>query len=156
MHTFSSEENAWPRTGHPFPRVVLSLVAAAFTFGVVAAAGAADAPDTSAKAEADAMGAPVNVYAPGADVYAAHEDGEIHPWHVKGQVWLMAGEPGGSNVAVQVGDEGVLVVDAGAQAMAPKLLEQIKRLASVHAGDQKEIRIVVNTNGRLDHIGGNA
>jgi hypothetical protein len=32
----------------------------------------------------------------------------------------MAGEPGESNVAVQLGDQGVLVIDTGMQALASK------------------------------------
>ena len=34
---------------------------------------------------------------------------EIHSLHVQGSVWMLVG--GGGNVAVQVGDEGVLLVD---------------------------------------------
>jgi glyoxylase-like metal-dependent hydrolase (beta-lactamase superfamily II) len=102
------------------------------------------------------MGDPVNLYAPEAGVYGpSRQDGEIHPRHVLGQVWLMAGEPGESNVAVQLGDQGVLVVDTGARAMAPKLLAGIQRLAQEHGGEKKAIRKVINTNGRDDHIGGN-
>src|SRR5438105_9764250 len=67
----------------------------------------------------------------------------------------MTGEPGQSNVLVQVGEQGVLVVDTGIRAMAPKLLAQIQRLAEEHGGQHKEIRKIVNTNGRLDHVGGN-
>ena len=73
---------------------------------------------------------------------------EIVPWHVQGNVWLLAGEP--SNVAVQVGDEGVLVVDTGIQPLAEKLLVQIKKLA----GD-KPIRFVIDTHMHPDHTGGN-
>jgi len=103
-----------------------------------------------------AAGEPVNLYAPDAHPYAPFQgDGEIHAWHAQGAVWLLAGEPGESNVAVQFGNEGVLVVDTGTQAMAPRLLAQILRLAQEHAGDQKAIRLVVNSNGRADHIGGN-
>jgi glyoxylase-like metal-dependent hydrolase (beta-lactamase superfamily II) len=40
-------------------------------------------------------------------------------------------------------------------AMAPKLLAETRQLAQEHAGDQKAIRKVVNTNGRAEHIGGN-
>ncbi len=65
----------------------------------------------------------------------------------------MAG--GESNVTVHIGDQGVLVVDTGTQAMAPKLLAQIQRLAQERGGTHKAIRMVVNTNGRADHIGGN-
>jgi glyoxylase-like metal-dependent hydrolase (beta-lactamase superfamily II) len=103
-----------------------------------------------------AVGTEVDLYAPGSRAYAHDQgDGQIHPWHAQGNVWLMAGEPGGSNVAVQVGNDGVLVVDAGTGAMAPKLLAQIRQLAQEHAGTQKAIRFVLNTNGLTDHIGGN-
>src|SRR5215472_6890309 len=97
---------------------------------------------------------PVNIYAN--NIYAPpRQDGEIHPERVRGQVWLLNGEPGGSNVIVQLGDQGVLVVDTGTKEMSPKLLAQIQKLAQEHAGEHKEIRKVLNTNGRLDHVGGN-
>jgi cyclase len=97
---------------------------------------------------------PVNIYAN--NVYAAPpRDGEIHAYRVRGQVWLLTGEPGGSNVLVQVGDQGVLVVDTGTKEMSGKLLAQIHRLAEEHAGAHNEIRKVINTNGRIDHVGGN-
>ena len=100
------------------------------------------------------FGNPVNIYTNNA--YAPpREDGEIHSSHVRGQVWLLTGEPGGANVVVQIGDQGVLVVDTGTKAMAPKLLAQIKRLAEEQAREHKEIRKIINTNGRLEHVGGN-
>jgi glyoxylase-like metal-dependent hydrolase (beta-lactamase superfamily II) len=99
----------------------------------------------------------VNLYAPGANVYERYQNGgQIRPWHVQGQVWLLTGEPRASNVAVQIGDDGLLVVDTGVQSMAPELLAQIQQLAREHAIDQAAIRFVVNTSGRADHIGGNA
>jgi glyoxylase-like metal-dependent hydrolase (beta-lactamase superfamily II) len=101
------------------------------------------------------MGEPVNIYAPNNTYAPPREDGEIHPERVRGQVWIMTGEPGQSNVAVQVGEQGVLVIDTGTKAMAPKLLAQIQRLAQEHGGEHKEIRKVINTSGRVDHVGGN-
>src|SRR5438094_560058 len=101
------------------------------------------------------FGEPVNLYGPSNPYVPPREDGEIHLSHVRGQVWLLTGEPGQSNVLVQIGEQGVLVVDTGTKAMAPKLLAQIQRLAQEHAGEHKEIRKVINTNGRMDHIGGN-
>src|SRR6185312_16461456 len=77
--------------------------------------------------------------------------GRVHPSHLNGQVWLMAGEPGESNVVVQVGDDGALVVDTGTQATASKLLEAIQGLIQQHAGDQKTLSTIIDTNGRLDH-----
>ncbi len=129
----------------------LGLAAASL---VVDVAGQVRAAGTPPQAQQPAFGDPVNIYA--GNVYAPpREDGEIHPSHVRGQVWLLTGEPGGANVVVQVGDQGVLVVDTGTKAMAPKLLAQIQRLAQEHAGEHKEIRKVINTSGRLDHVGGN-
>jgi cyclase len=74
---------------------------------------------------------------------------EIHTWHVQGNVWLLSGD--GGNVVVQVGEQGVLVVDTGLASMADKLLAAIKQLA----GDRKVIRYVINTHLHADHIGGN-
>jgi len=101
------------------------------------------------------LGEPVNLYATHGRGDASERSGRIYPWHARDQVWVLAGEPGESNVTVQVGDEGVVVVDTGAQAEAPALLEQVLLLAEAHAGDQKAIHLIVNTNGRADHIGGN-
>jgi glyoxylase-like metal-dependent hydrolase (beta-lactamase superfamily II) len=108
-----------------------------------------------ASAPADsAMGSPVNIYA--GNAYALpRQDGEIHPERVRGQLWLLTGEPGGANVVVQLGDQGVLVVDTGTREMSPKLLAQIQRLAREHGGEHQEIRKVINTSGRADHVGGN-
>ena len=156
MYTISSESAA---------RVVRHRSGRAAAFGalVLGAAGLAALPATAVMAAEmphqmpqATLGAPVNQYAPDADVYApVKSDGQIHPMHAQGQIWLMAGEPGQSNVAVQVGAQGVLVVDTGTHPMAGKLLEQIQQLARQHGGDQKAIRYVVDTDGLPDHIGGN-
>lgn len=69
--------------------------------------------------------------------------------HVQGNVWMLAGPS--ANVAVQVGDEGVLVVDTMTAPLADKLVAEIRKLA----GD-KPIRWIVNTHVHPDHIGGNA
>jgi cyclase len=101
-----------------------------------------------------AAGAPVNLYAN--NPYAPpRADGEIHAEHVRGGVWLLTGEPGASNVVVQLGDQGALVVDTGTREMSLKLLAPIQKLAREHGGEHKEIRKVINTNGRIDHVGGN-
>jgi glyoxylase-like metal-dependent hydrolase (beta-lactamase superfamily II) len=70
----------------------------------------------------------------------------IHP---DANVYMLAGA--GSNVTVQFGNDGVLVVDTEYEPMADRLLAEIKRLA----GD-RVIRYVVNTHSHLDHVGGNA
>lgn len=123
--------------------------------GLVLGLALAVAGTTHAAQPQAALGEPVNRYAPGANVYGLFEDGEVHAGHVKGKVWLLAGQPGESNVVALVGDEGVLVVDTGTKAMAPKLLEKLRQLAEQQGGAQQAVRLVVNTNGLADHIGGN-
>jgi cyclase len=73
--------------------------------------------------------------------------GSIETYHVQGNVHLLTGA--GSNVAVQVGEDGVLVVDTGAAANRDALLAAIRRLSD------GPIRWIVNTSGDLDHTGGN-
>jgi cyclase len=69
--------------------------------------------------------------------------------HVAGQVWLVAA--GGRNVAVQVGPEGVLVVNPGPEELADAVLAEIGRIAP-----DKRIRIIVDTDDDAAHIGANA
>jgi glyoxylase-like metal-dependent hydrolase (beta-lactamase superfamily II) len=72
---------------------------------------------------------------------------EIGAFHVQGKVWLLVGA--GGNVAVQAGDDGVLVVDTGLAQNADRLLAAIKKLSD------KPIRWIVNTHFHPDHTGGN-
>jgi cyclase len=72
---------------------------------------------------------------------------EIETLRVQGNVYMLVGA--GANIAVQIGDEGVLVVDTGVAAMREKVIAAIRKLST------KPIRWVVNTNGDLDHTGGN-
>ncbi len=55
----------------------------------------------------------------------------------------------GANVAVQIGDDGVLVVDTGSSASREALLAAIRELSD------GPIRWIVNTSADLDHTGGN-
>jgi glyoxylase-like metal-dependent hydrolase (beta-lactamase superfamily II) len=73
--------------------------------------------------------------------------GEIETIRVQGNVYLLAGA--GGNVTVQVGDDGVLVVDPGAAEMSGKVIDAIRRLSD------RPIRFIVNTHPHLDSIGGN-
>jgi glyoxylase-like metal-dependent hydrolase (beta-lactamase superfamily II) len=74
-------------------------------------------------------------------------DGEVHVLPVQGKVYMLVGA--GGNIAVQVGDEGVLVVDTGLAAMSDKVLAAIKKLSS------QPIRYIINTHLHPDHTGGN-
>jgi glyoxylase-like metal-dependent hydrolase (beta-lactamase superfamily II) len=67
---------------------------------------------------------------------------------VHGQVYLLAGPA--SNSVVQVGPQGVLVVDTMRGQDADMLLATIQKLAP-----DKPIRYIVNTHAHPDHVGGN-
>jgi glyoxylase-like metal-dependent hydrolase (beta-lactamase superfamily II) len=73
---------------------------------------------------------------------------EVRSRHVQGNVWLI--NAGFVNAAVQIGDDGVLVVDTGTEALADRILAEIRRLAGT-----KTIRYIVNTHAHPDHVGGN-
>jgi glyoxylase-like metal-dependent hydrolase (beta-lactamase superfamily II) len=66
---------------------------------------------------------------------------------VRPNVFMIAGA--GGNIGVQVGEDGVVMVDAGAAASAPAVVAAIKRMTP------KPIRYVINTGPDADHVGGN-
>jgi cyclase len=74
-------------------------------------------------------------------------DGNIRVLPVQGNVYLLAGA--GGNIAVQVADDAVLVVDTGAGNMTDKVLAAIRQISD------KPIRFILNTHAHADHIGGN-
>ena len=84
---------------------------------------------------------------PSLAVACAAAQGAIESYHVQGNVHMLIGA--GANVAVQVGEEGVLVVDTGATASREALLAAVKKLSD------RPIRWIINTNADLDHTGGN-
>ena len=71
----------------------------------------------------------------------------IETYHVQGHVYMLIGA--GANIAVQVGDDGVLVVDTGSAATRDAVLAAIRRLSN------GPIRWIVNTSADVDHTGGN-
>jgi cyclase len=73
----------------------------------------------------------------------------VQSLHVQGNVWMLVG--GFVNAAVQIGSDGVLVVDTMTGALAEPMIAEVKRLA----GD-KPIRWIINTHAHPDHTGGNA
>ena len=83
---------------------------------------------------------------PAVPANAAQSDIKI--FHVQGNVYMLYGA--GANVAVQIGDEGVVVVDTGSATNRDKVLAAIRQLST------KTIRWIVNTDSDTDHTGGNA
>jgi len=74
--------------------------------------------------------------------------GDVKSLHVQGNVWMLVA--GSVNAAIQIGDDGVLVVDTMTEPLADKMLTEIRRLAG-----GKPIRYIVNTHVHADHTGGN-
>ena len=68
--------------------------------------------------------------------------------HVQGNISMLAGA--GGNIAVQVGKDGILLVDSGSATMTDKVVETIRTLS------KGQVSYIVNTNERGDHAGGNA
>lgn len=73
---------------------------------------------------------------------------DIHVLPVRGNIYMLVG--GGGNVTLQVGEDGVLVVDTQSGPTSEKIVEAIKKLTD------KPIRWIVNTHVHPDHTGGNA
>jgi cyclase len=84
--------------------------------------------------------------APASSHLMAQQD-DIKTFHVQGNVYMLVGA--GANIAVQTGEEGVLVVDTGSVATRTKVLAAIRQLST------KPIRWIINTNLNVDHTGGN-
>ena len=72
----------------------------------------------------------------------------IETVRVRPNLYLFAG--GGGNVVAQIGDDGVMMVDAGAAGSADAMLAALRRVTD------KPIRYIINTNADADHVGGNA
>lgn len=86
--------------------------------------------------------------APPAAPAAGAGSSEVKSLHVQGNVWMLVSPA--ANAVVQIGNDGVLVVDTMTEALAEAELAEIRRLAP-----GKPIRYVVNTHVHPDHTGGN-
>jgi glyoxylase-like metal-dependent hydrolase (beta-lactamase superfamily II) len=67
--------------------------------------------------------------------------------HVQGNIHMLAGA--GGNITVQVGKDGVFLVDSGLATMSEKAAAAIRSLS------KGQVTYIVNTNDRNDHVGGN-
>jgi cyclase len=73
--------------------------------------------------------------------------GDVRVLPVQGNLYMLAGA--GANIAVQVGEEGVLLVDSGNGTVTDKVLAEIRKLSN------KPIRFILNTHAHPDNMGGN-
>jgi cyclase len=90
----------------------------------------------------------LTVLAPLALSQANLETAELHVIPVQGNIYMMVG-PGG-NITIQVGKDGVLLVDTMFAPLAPRIVAEIKKLTD------KPIRYIIDTHMHPDHVGGNA
>ncbi len=67
--------------------------------------------------------------------------------HVRKDIYMLVG--GGANVTVQIGDTGVMLVDAGSDGQAEKIAAAVRHLT------RKPLRYLVNTSADADKVGGN-
>jgi len=110
-----------------FPRVIVIAVLTAFWFV--------------------ARGAAVEPQGPSGNQASGTPPGSLEVLEVRPNFFMIAGA--GANVGVQVGEDGVVVVDAGSAASAPAVVAAIKRITP------KPIRYVIDTGPDADHVGGN-
>ena len=75
------------------------------------------------------------------------DGGELEVIQVRPSFYMIAGA--GGNIGVQLGQNGVVLVDAGSATMTERVLAEIKKLTD------KPIRFVINTSADADHVGGN-
>ena len=73
--------------------------------------------------------------------------GGVHTLKVQGDVYMLVGA--GGNVALQIGDDGVLLVDTGTTESATRVIATVRSLTD------KPIRYIINTSADPDHVGGN-
>ena len=68
--------------------------------------------------------------------------------HVQGRVYMLVGA--GANITVQVGDQAIVLVDAGREQMCDQVLAAIRTISN------KPIEFIFDTSADEDHVGGNA
>ena len=94
-----------------------------------------------------ALGAAVEPEAAQAQAAGAASSGGLEVLQVRANFFMIAGA--GGNIGVQVGEDGVVVVDAGSAAGAADVVAAIKRITP------KAIRYIIDTGPDADHVGGN-
>src|ERR1700679_2404130 len=72
---------------------------------------------------------------------------QVHVLPVQGNVYMLVGA--GGNITMQVGKEGVLLVDTMYAGLSDKVI------AAVRTVSDKPIRYIINTHVHGDHTGGN-
>jgi len=80
--------------------------------------------------------------------YAAEaENGELDVVRVRPNFYMIAGA--GGNIGVQIGSDGIVLVNAGIEAASSQVLAALRKLTPL------PIRYVIDTNAEADFVGGN-
>jgi cyclase len=75
------------------------------------------------------------------------DTGDLEVLELRPNFFMIAGA--GGHIGVQVGEDGVVVVDAGSAATSGAIVAAIKKITT------RPIRYVINTSADPDHVGGN-
>ena len=78
---------------------------------------------------------------------AAEADSGLDVIRVRPNFYMIAGA--GGNIAVQIGSDGVVLVDAGREAASEAVLAALRKLTPL------PVRYIINTGADADHVGGN-
>jgi glyoxylase-like metal-dependent hydrolase (beta-lactamase superfamily II) len=73
--------------------------------------------------------------------------GDLGVYQVRNNFYMLVGA--GANIGVQIGSDGVILVDTGSAGTSAKVLEAIKKLTPL------PIRYIINTSADANHVGGN-
>jgi glyoxylase-like metal-dependent hydrolase (beta-lactamase superfamily II) len=72
---------------------------------------------------------------------------EIHALQVRDDIYMLVGA--GGNITMQVGDDGILLVDTQYAPLSEKIVAAIRKISD------RPIRYIINTHHHGDHTGGN-
>ena len=84
---------------------------------------------------------------PGSNDARVAAPGDLEVLQLRPHFFMIAGA--GAHIGVQIGDDGVVVVDGGSAARADAVVAAIRRLTP------RPIRYVIDTSADPDHVGGN-
>ena len=77
----------------------------------------------------------------------AAAQGALETIQIRANVYVIFGA--GGNIAVHVGEDGLILVDSGSTAMADTVLDAVKAIS------RQPIRMIIDTSADADHVGGN-
>ena len=86
-------------------------------------------------------------YGTGSSRAAEADNGGLDVVRLRPNFYMIAGA--GGNIGVQIGSDGVVLVDAGTEASSGQVLAAIRKVTEL------PVRYIINTGADADHVGGN-